>query len=68
MFYHAMNVVIGRREDKLLITGNFSIAPVYCSKCGVELGWKYIQAYERSQWYKEGNFILEKLKIIEEFA
>lgn len=49
MFAHAMNVVLGQTEDKKLITGLFSIGNIYCSKCGQELGWKYIRAYDAKQ-------------------
>ena len=30
------------------------------------LGWKYVEAFEESQKYKEGKFILEKAMIVKE--
>jgi hypothetical protein len=30
------------------------------------LGWKYERAYEETQKYKEGKFILENLNIVKE--
>lgn len=30
------------------------------------LGWKYVEAFEESQKYKEGKFILEKAMIMKE--
>ncbi|XP_052186747.1 protein yippee-like At4g27740 [Diospyros lotus] len=63
LFDHAMNVVLGRKEDRELITGRFTVCDIYCSKCGIELGWKYVRAFEASQRYKEGKFIVEKVKI-----
>ncbi|XP_050238643.1 protein yippee-like At4g27745 [Mercurialis annua] len=66
LFSHAMNVVLGRKEDKQMLTGLFTIAQINCSKCGEPLGWKYVTAYDKKQRYKEGNFILEKLKIFQE--
>ena len=33
--------------------------------CETRLGWKYVEAFEPSQKYKEGRFIVEKIKIIE---
>lgn len=67
MFADAMNIVYGRKEDRQLITGNFTIAPIYCSNCGEELGWKYLQAYADKQKFKEGKFIIEKSQIIKEY-
>jgi hypothetical protein len=32
------------------------------------LGWKYETAYEESQKYKEGKYILEKAKVLKEGA
>ncbi|XP_057472673.1 protein yippee-like At4g27740 [Actinidia eriantha] len=68
MFGHAMNVVLGQKEDKQLITGLFSICNLYCSKCGQDLGWKYVQAYDARQKFKEGRFILEKAKLLKEYC
>ncbi|KAG4172723.1 hypothetical protein ERO13_A11G015500v2 [Gossypium hirsutum] len=67
MFQHAMNIVLGPKYDKQLITGRFSIADVFCSKCGEELGWKYVQSYDLKNRYKEGKFILEELKMFQEY-
>ncbi|KDP34964.1 hypothetical protein JCGZ_09252 [Jatropha curcas] len=67
MFSHVKNVILGRKQDKQLITGLFTIADIYCSVCGEELGWKYVRAFDLKQRYKEGHFIVEKLKIFEEY-
>ncbi|XP_059628995.1 protein yippee-like At4g27745 [Cornus florida] len=67
MFSHAMNIVVGQKEDRQLITGVFSVADVYCSSCGELLGWKYVRAYNASQTYKEGNFIIELAQIYKEY-
>ncbi|KAK6250786.1 Yippee/Mis18/Cereblon - like 3 [Theobroma cacao] len=66
MFLHAMNIVLGPKQDRQLITGLYTTADIYCSKCGEELGWKYVQAYDLQNRFKEGKFILEKLKMVEE--
>jgi len=39
---------------------NFS--PADCITCNSVLGWKYEVAYEESQKYKEGKYILEKVR------
>lgn len=66
LFSHAMNISLGCREDRNLMTGLHTVADVNCGDCGQLLGWKYERAYEPSQKYKEGKFILEKSKIVKE--
>ncbi|KAK6936642.1 Yippee/Mis18/Cereblon [Dillenia turbinata] len=66
MFGHAMNVVLGYKQDRELITGLFTIADIHCSRCGEELGWKYVRAFDIRQRYKEGKFIIECVKIVKE--
>ncbi|XP_047178755.1 protein yippee-like At4g27745 [Vigna umbellata] len=66
LFSHAMNVVTGPKEDRHLLTGLHTVADVYCGDCREVLGWKYERAYEASQRYKEGKFILEKSKIVKD--
>ncbi|KAF9689184.1 hypothetical protein SADUNF_Sadunf01G0065300 [Salix dunnii] len=66
LFSHAMNVMVGPKEDRQLMTGLHTVADVYCSDCRVVLGWKYERAYEETQKYKEGKFVLEKSKIVKE--
>ncbi|EOY23625.1 hypothetical protein QUC31_008348 [Theobroma cacao] len=67
MFIHAMNVVLGPKYDKQLLTGLHTIADIHCSKCGEAVGWKYVQAFDLKQRYKEGKFVLETLKMIEQY-
>ncbi|KAL5736962.1 hypothetical protein ACOSQ2_031750 [Xanthoceras sorbifolium] len=66
LFSHTMNVVVGPKEDRHLLTGLHTVADIYCADCREVLGWKYERAYEASQKYKEGKFILEKSKIVKE--
>lgn len=61
-----MNVVMGPKEDRRLMTGLHTVADISCADCGEVLGWKYERAFEASQKYKEGKFILEKSKIVKE--
>lgn len=42
------------------------MADIYCDCCKTTLGWKYEQAYESSQKYKEGKFIIELAHMIKE--
>ncbi|XP_004307950.1 PREDICTED: protein yippee-like At4g27740-like [Fragaria vesca subsp. vesca] len=34
MFSHAMNVIVGQKEDRKLMAGVFSVAGIHCSNCG----------------------------------
>ncbi|KAK8503866.1 hypothetical protein V6N12_019037 [Hibiscus sabdariffa] len=67
MFRHAMNVVLGPKYETQMITGRFTVAGVFCSKCGEELGWKYIQAHNMKNTWKEGKFVLEELKMLQPY-
>lgn len=50
----------------MMITGMHTVADVYCKDCGESLGWKYERAFEESQKYKEGKFVLENVKIVKD--
>ncbi|GAA5832816.1 hypothetical protein JCM3766R1_007052 [Sporobolomyces carnicolor] len=60
LFKDVVNVETGVPEDRPMTTGLHTVRDVMCAKCGEILGWKYDKAYEPSQKYKEGKFILEK--------
>ncbi|XP_052136655.1 protein yippee-like At4g27745 [Oryza glaberrima] len=66
LFSHAMNISMGPKEDRQLMTGLHTVADIYCRDCREVLGWKYERAFEESQKYKEGKFIFEKAKIVKE--
>ncbi|XP_057950818.1 protein yippee-like At4g27740 [Malania oleifera] len=68
MFTHAMNVVLGRKEERGMLTGWFTIADVSCHNCGEVLRWKYVRAHQaKENRYKEGKFVLETMKIVKEY-
>ncbi|KAH6828131.1 Yippee family putative zinc-binding protein [Perilla frutescens var. hirtella] len=67
MFRHAMNVVIGAKEERQLMTGQYTISHIFCSRCGDEMGWTYVTAFDATQKFKEGKYILEKAKILKEY-
>ncbi|KAI9157120.1 hypothetical protein LWI28_017203 [Acer negundo] len=68
MFTQAMNISLGRPEERMMISGVYTIANINCSKCGEELGWKYLRAHNTTQKYKEGNFVLERVKMIKDIS
>jgi hypothetical protein len=57
---------LGPNEERTLITGLHVVCDIYCNCCQTILGWKYEEAYEESQKYKVGKFILEKQKLKKE--
>lgn len=63
LFDHCVNVRIGPAEDRLLITGLHSVSDIFCKRCKALVGWTYSRAYENSQKYKEGKFIVEKINL-----
>ena len=66
LFADVVNVNSGPTENRLLLTGLHVVADIYCNACDTRLGWKYVEAFEESQKYKEGKFILEKAMIMKE--
>ncbi|KAL0030673.1 hypothetical protein WJX77_001813 [Trebouxia sp. C0004] len=66
LFNNAVNVTLGPKEDRLLMTGLHTVADIFCSHCQTVLGWKYEMAFETSQKYKEGKFIIEKARLLKE--
>lgn len=63
LFDMCVNVTIGPAEDRRLITGLHSVSDIFCKRCNSLLGWTYAKAYEQSQKYKEGKFIIEKIHL-----
>mmetsp|Transcript_69877 Transcript_69877/g.221399 ORF Transcript_69877/g.221399 Transcript_69877/m.221399 type:complete len:113 (+) Transcript_69877:217-555(+) len=66
LFNNVVNVTLGPTVSRVLITGLHTVADIYCSSCQSVLGWKYEQAFEESQKYKEGKYIIEKAKMTKE--
>ncbi|OEU21086.1 yippee-domain-containing protein [Fragilariopsis cylindrus CCMP1102] len=63
LFDDCVNVTIGPAEDRILITGLHSVCDIFCKRCKNLVGWTYYRAYEDSQKYKEGKFIVEKINL-----
>jgi len=65
LFNTVVNVSLGPQEDRLMTTGKHTVADICCNSCQQVVGWKYESAFEKSQKYKEGKFILERAKMID---
>ncbi|EOA32935.1 hypothetical protein CARUB_v10016261mg [Capsella rubella] len=90
LFDNVVNVTVGEKEHRAMMTGWHTVADIFCVSCGSLVGWKYVQdsklilvnkfrcnsfvanyhflpqeiAYEKSQKYKEGKFIIERFKVL----
>ncbi|XP_008776663.1 protein yippee-like [Phoenix dactylifera] len=63
LFNKVVNVTVGLKEDRAMMTGMHTVSDIFCVGCGSIVGWKYEAAHDKSQRYKEGKFILERFKI-----
>ncbi|KAG2681932.1 hypothetical protein I3760_11G166400 [Carya illinoinensis] len=66
LFSNAVNLVMGALEERLMLSGLHTVADIFCCCCGQIVGWKYEAAHERSQKYKEGKYVLERGRIVDE--
>ena len=39
-----LNITLGPKEERLLITGLHTVADIYCTCCNTVLGWKYVSS------------------------
>lgn len=40
--FGSVNVTLGEKEDRLMMTGMHSVADIFCVGCGSIVGWKYV--------------------------
>jgi hypothetical protein len=48
------------------MTGVHKIADTFCMGCDTILGWKYLVAMEAPQKYKEGKFVMETARVLDD--
>eukprot|EP00879_Flechtneria_rotunda_P025080 GHRR01026625.1.p1 GENE.GHRR01026625.1~~GHRR01026625.1.p1 ORF type:complete len:164 (-),score=12.99 GHRR01026625.1:857-1348(-) len=65
LFQRCINVVCGPKEERLMTTGMHIVKDISCTRCMQVVGWKYEEAHEESQKYKEGKYILERAHVVE---
>ncbi|SNX84472.1 related to Yippee protein [Melanopsichium pennsylvanicum] len=63
LFASTLNTCLGNKEDRHLLTGIHTVCDLSCKGCGKTLGWYYCKAWEQSQKYKEGKWIMEKIAL-----
>ena len=54
-----VNIINGDANERNMTTGRHVVRDISCRQCKETVGWKYDKAYENSEKYKEGKFILE---------
>jgi hypothetical protein len=59
-------LVHGSGTSPIFLAGLHAVADIYCDCCKTTLGWKYEHAFESSQKYKEGKYIIELAHMIKE--
>ena len=66
LFNNAVNFTMGVLEERMMLSGLHTVADIFCCCCAQIIGWKYESAHEKSQKYKEGKFVLERGRIVDE--
>ncbi|KAF4466740.1 hypothetical protein FALBO_6381, partial [Fusarium albosuccineum] len=59
LFHSVVNIDTGAPNERNMTTGRHVVRDIACRQCKETVGWKYDKAYEPSEKYKEGKFILE---------
>ncbi|KAJ5103815.1 hypothetical protein N7532_004344 [Penicillium argentinense] len=60
LFNTVVNVTNSEPVERSMTTGRHIVRDISCRQCGDTVGWKYDKAFESSEKYKEGKFILEE--------
>lgn len=59
LFNTVVNITQGEPTDRNMTTGRHVVRDINCRHCKETVGWKYDKAYESTEKYKEGKYILE---------
>jgi len=68
LMHSAVNIRMGSKEERPLLTGVHTVADVFCVGCDERLGWYYHKASDQSQKYKEGKYLLERERLVKDNA
>lgn len=60
LFNNVVNITQSEAVERSMTTGRHIVRDIACRQCRETVGWKYDKAYETSEKYKEGKFILEE--------
>lgn len=59
LFNEVVNTRASEATERNMTTGRHVVRDIHCKQCNECVGWKYDKAYEPSEKYKEGKYILE---------
>jgi hypothetical protein len=59
LFNTVVNIAAGEASERNMTTGRHIVRDIACRQCNETVGWKYDKAFEASEKYKEGKYILE---------
>ena len=54
-----VNITQAEAVERNMTTGRHVVRDIHCRQCNETVGWMYAKAFEQSEKYKEGKFILE---------
>jgi hypothetical protein len=60
LFNSVVNIQASEPSDRNMTTGRHIVRDIACRQCKEVVGWTYDKAYESTEKYKEGKFILEQ--------
>ncbi|MCJ1284209.1 hypothetical protein MMC26_003540 [Xylographa opegraphella] len=59
LFASVVNIQQAEATERNMTTGKHIVRDISCRQCKETVGWKYDKAFEASEKYKEGKYILE---------
>lgn len=68
LFNNVVNFTSGEVVERMMLSGMHTVTDIFCCRCGQIIGWKYETVQEKSQKYKEGKFVLERGRIVDEIG
>ncbi|KAF2162315.1 hypothetical protein M409DRAFT_27319 [Zasmidium cellare ATCC 36951] len=60
LFNSVVNIQQGEAGERNMTTGRHIVRDICCRQCKEIVGWKYDRAFESTEKYKEGKYILEQ--------
>ncbi|RMJ22050.1 Yippee zinc-binding protein, partial [Aspergillus sp. HF37] len=60
LFNGVVNTSQSEAVERSMTTGRHVVRDIACRQCRETVGWKYDKAFESSEKYKEGKYILEE--------
>lgn len=67
MCVRSVNISMGVKEDRNLITGLHTVADVYCNSCQTVLGWKYVSSLWRDSVRPKVFAVRERRPAVHEY-